>query len=168
MGYGRDPVSTQFDTAAAKLLRRAAANRGQWVGTYVKNPSPAWMAWGARNGVNLLGRDDAGGGQARTRWCRGFVRSVYYLHKWHFYAGKGLDLSDRRVSPSQGQALQFQVGTVRIDPRGLVVGRAVRIRLVAGGQAAMRAVEKLPDSKRIYDDDGNPAGRWADPAVRDW
>lgn len=161
-------MSVQFDPAAAKLLRRAYAAKGGWVGTYVRNPSPQWLVWGARHGVNLLGKDTAGGGQARTRWCRGFVRALYYNHKWHYYAGKGLDLSDRRVTASRSQALEFQVGTVRIDPRGLVVGRAVRIRLLKGGAAALRAVEKLPDSRRIFTEDGEPAGRWSDPNGRDW
>ena len=166
--FNRDPVAVQFDPAAAKLLRRAYAQRGGWVGTYVKNPSPTWMVWGAQHGINLLGKDTAGGGQARTRWCRAFLRSVYYQHEWFYYQTRGLDLGDRRVTKYRGKALEYQVGTVRLDPRGLVVGRAVRIRLLSGGQAARRAVEKLPDSKRIYDDDGQAAGRWADPAARDW
>jgi len=168
MALQRDPVSVQFDPAAAKLLRRAYAQDGGWAGTYVRNPGPAWVTWGARNGVNLLGKDNAGGGQARTRWCRAFIRSCYYQHEWYYYATRGLDLTDRRVTKNRSQALQFEVGTVRIDPRGLVIGRAVRIRLLKGGAQAMRAVDKLPDSKRIYDDEGNPAGRWADPAARDW
>ena len=93
---------------------------------------------------------------------------MYYNHEWYYYATRGLDLPDRRLTKNRSQALQFEVGTVRIDPRGLVIGRAVRIRLLKGGTQAMRAVDKLPDSKRIYNDEGNPAGRWADPAARDW
>jgi hypothetical protein len=166
--YEPDPVSVQFEAASARLLTRAHNLRGQWVGTYVRNPSPAWMVWGARNGVSLLGRDNAGGGQARTRWCRGFIRAAYRQYEWYYYETRGLDLSDRRLVKNRSRALQFQVGTVRIDPRGLVLGRAVRIRLLPGGSAAMKAVKALPDSRRIYDDEGDPAGRWADPAVRDW
>jgi hypothetical protein len=164
----RDPVSVQFDAAAARLLRRADTRRGQWAGTYVRNPSPEWMLWGARNGVRLLGPDTQPGGLARTRWCRALTRSVYYLHKHYYYEGKGLDLGDRRVSPNGARSLQFQAGTVRLAPGGVVVGRAYRIRFLAGGEAALAAVGQLPDSQRIYDDAGNPAGRWADPALRDW
>jgi hypothetical protein len=168
MSLQRDPVSVQFDAAAARLLRRAHANRGQWTGTYVKNPTREWMLWAGVRGINLLGPDNAPGGMARTRWCRAFIRAVYYNHKWHYYAGKGLDLADRRVAPYGGNALQYQVGTVRIDPTGRVIGRAVRIRVLAGGQAAQRAADKLPDSKRIYDDSGQPAGRHSDLTDRDW
>jgi len=32
----------------------------------------------------------------------------------------------------------------------------------------MRAVDSTPARKRIYDDAGNRAARWADPAGRDW
>jgi hypothetical protein len=168
MPLSRDPVSEQFDAAAARLIRRADARRGQWVGTYVQNPSPAWMLWARRRGIRLLGPDTAAGQQARTRWCRAFVRSVYYLHKHYFYEGKGLDLSDRRVSPNGPRALQYQVGTVRTDKLGIVVGRAVRIRFVQGGQAAMKAVQAMPDSRRIWTEDGRPAGRFANPSDRDW
>ncbi len=164
----RDPVSVQFDAAAERLIRRASARKGQWAGTYLRNPSPEWMLWGARNRINLLGPDTQPGAMARTRWCRGFIRSVYYQHKWFYYAGKGLDTDDRRVSPNSSSAIQFQVGTVRIDPSGLVIGRAVRIRFLEGGSKAMAAVKKLPDERRIYDDYGRPADRWADPAMRDW
>jgi hypothetical protein len=44
----------------------------------------------------------------------------------------------------------------------------VQVPLPPGGQAARRVVDRLPDSRRIYDDDGAPAGRFADPADRDW
>jgi hypothetical protein len=168
MPLQRDPVSVQFDAAAARLIRRADRNRGQWAGTYVANPSAEWMLWARRRGIRLLGPDTAGGGQARTRWCRGFVRSVYYLHKHYFYEGKGLDLTDRRASGFGPRSLQFQVGTVKLNPLGIVVGRAVRIRFVEGGSKAMRAVAELPVSQRIYDDDGNPGGRFSSPADRDW
>lgn len=165
----RDPVSVQFDAAAARLLKRAAANHGGWVGTYVKNPSPAWMLWGARHGINLLGPDNAVGGRARTRWCRGFIRSVYYLHQWHWYQGRGLDLTDKRTVRNRYPSLQYQVGTVRINPDGVVVGRAVRIRFLVGdARAAREAARRQPASERIFTDSGAPGPKWADPSVRDW
>jgi hypothetical protein len=167
-GRERDPVSAQFDAAAAKLLARAARRPGTWAGTYVRNPSPQWVIWGRRNGIRLLGPDNAPGGLARTRWCRGFVRSVYYLHKWHWYESGGYRPADRRNVPNHSTGIQFQVGTVRIGKGGAVLGRAVRIRFRTGGDDALEAVRKLPDSRRIYDDAGNPAGRWSSPAGRDW
>lgn len=161
-------MSEQFDAAAARLLQRAHMRHGDWTGTYVANPSPQWMAWGARHGVNLLGRDDAGSGSARTMWCRSFVRSLYYVHRNFYYAGKGVDLADKRVSPRGPGSLRFEVGTVRIAPGGKIMGRAVRVRLQAGGQAADRAVLAMPQSRRIYLDDGAKGPRFAEPSARWW
>jgi hypothetical protein len=172
MPYERDPVSVQFDRAAARLLARAHRAGGQWAGTYVANPSREWQQWARRRGIDLLGPDNAStkSGQhqdARTRWCRAFVRSVYYQHKWFFYAADGPRPGDKRATANSGQALQFQVGTVRISPAGLVVGRAVRIRLLAGGARASAAAFIKPYDERIYDA-GSAGARWADPAGRDW
>jgi hypothetical protein len=160
-GVERDPISVQFDPAARALLRRAYANRGSWVGTYVRNPGPRWVAWGARNRVGLLARDQSPGGAAKTRWCRAFVRSVYYCHRH----GEG--------GVRWGDPLTYEVaGRVVIRPGGVIIGRHVRIRcfpLAAGAdQAAARAVAKLPESKRIYDSDGAPGGRHWTPADKDW
>lgn len=166
-GVQRDPVSVQFDAASARLLRRAYERKGEWAGTYVRNPGAEWLAWGLRNGVNLLGADNAPGGQARTRWARAFVRSAFYQHRWHYYPARGLVLADRRSSP-WGRPLQYQVGTVRLTPAGLVVGRAVRVRTQSGGKAAQRAAAQLPDSRRIYNDDGSPGPRFSSIAGRDW
>jgi hypothetical protein len=164
----RDPVSKSFDAAAARLLRRAYRAEGRWVGTRLGNPSPEWVRWGRANGVNLLGPDTASGGMARTRYARALVRSVYYLHKWHYREGTGLVLGDRRASP-WGRPLQYDVSRyVRISPEGAVLGRVVRIRVRPAGEAAEQAVAGLPDSRRMYTDDGQPGGRFADPALRDW
>lgn len=164
----RDPVSESFDAASAKLLRRAYRADGGWAATRLGNPSPEWMAWGRRNRIALLGPDTAAGGMARTRYARAFIRSIFYLHKWYYREGEGLDLSSRRASP-WGRPLQYEVSRyVRISPEGIVLGRVVRIRALTGGEAAERAVAALPDSRRMYDDSGQPAGRFADPALRDW
>lgn len=169
----RDPVSVSFDGAAAALLRRAYRAEGQWRATRLGNPPAEWVRWGRRNGVNLLGPDTASGGLARTRYARALIRSVYYLHKWHYREGAGgrpatLDLSERRASP-WGHPLQFEVSRyVRISAEGVVLGRVVRIRTLPGGAAAERAAAALPDSRRMYDNEGTPAGRFADPALRDW
>lgn len=164
----RDPVSVSFDAAAARLLRRAYRANGAWVGTRLGNPPPEWMRWGRAHGVWLLGPDTAAGGAARTRWARALVRSVYYVHKWHYRENGTLDLSARRASP-WGHPLQFEVSrSVRISREGVVLGRVVRIRTLPGGQAPGAAAAALPDSARMYTDGGQPAGRFADPALRDW
>lgn len=163
----RDPISIQFDPAAARLLRRAYEAGGGWAGTYVRNPSLEWQAWAARRGISLLGPDDQPGGMSKTRWARAFVRSVYYLHRWHYTPGRGLVLEARRASP-WGRPLQYQVNSVRILTGGVVAGRQVRIRTRPGGQAAGAAVDDLPYSRRIYAADGQPAGRHTTPADRDW
>ena len=168
MPFQRDPVSEQFDQPAARLIRRAHATPGRWRGTYIANPGPAWVAWGAQNGIRLLGADTATAGMARTRWCRAFVRSVYYLYKNFYYEGRGLDMSDKRLTSNDSRAVQFQVGGVRIARGGVVVGRLVRIRMVPGGGQALHAVEQLPDDARIWEDDGHPGGRFAWPELRDW
>ena len=165
-GVKRDPVSEQFDAAAARLLRRAYKTPGAWVGTYVRNPGPAWIVWGARHRISLLGPDTAPGGAARTRWCRAFIRSCYYLHKHHYWPGRGLVLHDQRAS-TWPAPLQYRVGRVRIKPGGVVVGRLVQVRL-APPDTARAAAGRLPGSRRIYESDGTPGGRWADPAGRDW
>jgi hypothetical protein len=166
-GVQRDPVSAQFDAASARLLRRAYEREGAWAGTYVPDPSPEWMAWGARNGISLLGPDSAPGGQARTRWARAFIRSAFYQHRWYYYPRRGLVLGERRTSP-WGRPLQYEVGTVRLTPAGVVVGRAVRVRTQPGGQAAADAAARLPESRRIYNEDGTPGARFSSVAGRDW
>jgi hypothetical protein len=169
MPHARDPVSESFDAAAAKLLGRAHGRPRLWVGTYVANPDRAWERYARSAGMGrLLGPDPQPGGLARTRWVRGFVRSLYYLHKHYYYEGRGLDLGEKRNVPNTSRALEFEVGRVRLDRGGVIRGRAVRIRLREGGSEALAAVQELPDSARIFDDAGRPAGRWADPARRDW
>jgi hypothetical protein len=162
--YARDPISEQFDAAAIKLLRRAYANKGEWVGTYVGNPSPAWQVWAVRNGwPRLLGPDPVPSAEAKTAWCRAFVRSCYHNNKKYMYLD-GLRTNDPRPTGGRWRnqagdwqggswpppyALDFEVSpSVRIAPGGRVVGRSVRIKLMTGGRAAKKAAEKLPKSKR--------------------
>lgn len=169
MALERDPISVQFDPAAARLLRRCYRNQGSWQGTYLRNPSAQWELWGRRNGIRLLGPDNAGRGQARTRWARAFVRSAYYLHKWHYYeTAGGLVLADRRAVPATSRAVLFEVGTVRINQAGLILGRSVRLKVVPGGRAALAALDKTPDSRRIYTPGGAEGGAHSDLRDRDW
>lgn len=158
----RDPVSELFDTGARTLLTRAYARPGQWTGTRLAFPSARHIAYFAGEGINVLGRDQWG----RDRWAAGFVRAVYYQHKW-FYS-QGRLRSERRTAANDARAVRYELGR-RLPVLGVLpAGRAVRVMVQPGGQAAMRAVKRLPDSRRIYDDQGNPAARWADPNGRDW
>jgi hypothetical protein len=162
--FQRDPISVQFDAAAAKLLRRAHANRGEWVGTYVANPTAEWQVWALAHGWGrLLGPDDAPGGQARTRWCRAFIRSCWNLNR-KFMTTHGLDLDDepRPWGVRPPWALDYQVGTVRLSPAPnvRVVGRAVRVRLLTQAEARKFAAT-IPDRERWVDKDGHAGPRYA-------
>lgn len=162
VAHQRDPVSVLFDGGARTLLERAYARPGQWTGTRVALPAPRHIAYFGAAGINVLGRDQWG----RDRWAAGFIRAVYYQHKW-FYS-QGQLRSERRVTANQTRAVRYEIGR-RLPVLGVLpAGRAVRIMVNPGGQAAMRAVKRLPEARRIYDDQGDPAARWADPEARDW
>lgn len=158
----RDPVSIRFDEGARRFLARAYAHPGQWVNTRVADPLPWQVAYFAAQGINVLGRDQWG----RPRWVAGFIRACHYQHKWHY--AKGRFQAERRTTPNRSKPVSIEIG-IRKPVLGVIpAGRAVRIISRRGGQAAMNAVQRKPDSRRIYDDDGNPAARWADPSGRDW
>lgn len=171
MSFRRDPVSELFDEPARRLLARAYARPGQWVQTRLADPRPQHMAWAAGHGISLLAGDNASTASgrhanARSRWARGFVRAVFYQHRWHYAAGGFTDR--RRTAANDAGAIQFEVGR-RIAPVGVLpAGRMIRIMCRGGGGQALAAVQSLPDAERIYDDAGNRAGRWADPEGRDW
>lgn len=155
-------MSELFDSGARTLLARAYAQPGTWKGTRIAFPSARQVAHFAALGINVLGTDQWG----RDRWAAGFIRACYYQHKW-FYSQGRLGTSRRTVA-NDSRAVRYELGR-RMPVLGVIpAGRAVRIRIETGGQAAMKAVKRLPESKRIYDDGGAPAGRWADPALRDW
>jgi len=177
MGHARDPVSELFDAGARRLLARAYASPGTWVGTRLADPGPRHRAFLASRGINPDGPDPVNalpgsGVKAYSRWARGFVRALYFQHRWFSGNPGGGFRSTRRTVARDASALEVQVG--RHLPGGpqagtvLVPGRAIRVRVRRGGQQAMNAVKRLPDSRRIYADDGTPAARWADPALRDY
>ena len=155
-------MSVLFDNGARVLLERAYARPGQWVGTRVAFPGARHIAHFGTLGINVLGTDQWG----RDRWAAGFIRAVYYQHKW-FYS-QGRLRSEKRMSANNSRAVRYELGR-RMPVLGVIpAGRAVRIRVESGGQKAMDAVKRKPDSARIYADDGSPAARWADPNGRDW
>ena len=159
-GFERDPVSVLFDTGARRLLARAYANRGKWQGTIVANPSPLLAARLVRTyGIRWDGPDNArtASGKklnARTRWGRGFVRSVYHVNK--------------AVNGGRGGASEVEIGRARPALGVIPAGRAVRVRTRPGGRAALRSVQAKAEVDRIYDDEGFPAGRFSVAEERDW
>ncbi len=160
-GSARDPVSVLFDAGARRLLARAYAAPGQWVGTRVAAPTVAHIAHFAAMGINVLGTDQWG----RDRWAAGFVRAVYYQHRWYYAQGR---FGSRRLVANNARGVQYELGR-RLPVLGVIpAGRAVRIRTRPGGAAAERAVRRLPESARIWDDAGNPGGRFSSPADRDY
>ncbi len=151
--WTRDPLSEWWDTGAQIVLQRAVSARGQWVGVRIADPSQRQRDAALALGIAILGPDPVRklggrGVNARDRWRRAFVRAVYY---------------------NSGRPIEIEVG-VKLPARGVIpAGRPVRIRTRRGGQAAMNAVGRMADVRRIYDDEGKPAARWADPRVtRDW
>jgi hypothetical protein len=92
---------------------------------------------------------------------------LYYQHKW--YGDKPRkDFRDQRRTVPYGLPLQVEWGR-RVPAVGTIpAGRAVRIRIATGGATKLRVVRAKPDSARIFADDGATAGRWSDPARRDW
>lgn len=185
-GSPRDPVSEPFDAAARRLLGKAYAARGQWVSVWLPDPTLRQRTRWAEIGItDLTGPDrpsthgKGGGLNAKTRWARAFVRSLQYQHKWYSPMGKSTTWrAERRSAARATGGLRIEVGrhvpaSPQFDPAdpragGLPARRRVRVQLAAGGAAKMRAVQRLSDRDRIYDDAGRPAARWSDPSLRDW
>jgi hypothetical protein len=173
MGAQRDPLSVPFDAGARRLLDRAYARPGIWIATRIADPTIRQRTRVIAMGINPSGPDPVRalpgkGVDARDRWTRAFIRALYYQHKW--YSGKPGGGWRRRSSPRSASALEVEIGR-RLVPKGELIpaGRAIRIRVRRGGTVARHAVERLPDSRRIYRDDGSAGDRWSDPAVtRDW
>jgi hypothetical protein len=170
----RDPVSELFDGGARILLERAYAARGGWAGTRLADPEAAHRNYFRLfHGIDVTGPDNAPTASGRrddahTRWGRGFVRAVYYQHRWYSGAPRGGWRRSRRTVPRRAGALELQWGR-RLPAVGVIpAGRAVRARIRPGGQPARRAADRLPEARRMYDAEGNPAGRFSQISGRDW
>lgn len=156
--FERDPVSTQFDGAARRLLERAYVNEGDWTGTYLQRPSAVWRAWAAFRGIDLEGRDRWG----EVRWVRAFKRSAYWNLAWYGYAG-GLGGS-RRIGKSDGKALVWQTGKLVMKSGWPGRRYAIRVKIMPGGRAAEHHAEHLPAARRYTE---NPELR-SMPGDRDY
>lgn len=169
--YSRDPVSVALDDQARRLLERAYASPGTWVAHRLFDPPPAvrqrYARWygidvaGPDNAATLSGRRD----NMRSRWARGFARSLWWNHRNYYSRG---ELGSRRRTSPAGRPLQVQAGR-RLAAVGILPpSRWVRVRVLSGGQAKLRAVARLSDDDRIAYRDGPVGGRWNPPEERDW
>jgi hypothetical protein len=158
----RDPVSEAMDAAARVLLDRAYRAHGAWAGSRLADPTPAQMARWLTHGINVLGPDPVqrGGFNARSRWCRAFVRALWYQHKWFSGApGGGWRPEPRATFRTPG--IQVEVGVHRATLGVIPAGRVVRVRLA---------------DKKAAEANGRPRDRWAwadgdrrsEPERRDW
>lgn len=162
-----------FDIPARRLLERAYGQRGVWVSTRVADPGPRHVAWAARLGINVLGRDNASTRSGRhqdmrTRWVRAYVRALYYQHKWFSPTSGTVLRAQRRTVAAPHGALEVRVGR-RLNVLGVLpAGRQVEVRIRAGGETARRAVYKMDESERIWTGAGEAGGRFAEISGRDW
>jgi len=169
----RDPVSELFDGPARRLLERAYRQRGVWVSTRVADPGPRHVAWAAGLGINVLGPDNAAtlSGRRqdmRSRWMRGYVRSLYYVLKWYGPTSGAALRSARRTTPMHTGALRVRVGP-RLTKLGVIpAGRKLEVMIDRGGSVAARAVARLDDEARIWTDEGGAGGRFSLVEGRDW
>ncbi|MEI4878392.1 hypothetical protein, partial [Klebsiella pneumoniae] len=62
-------------------------------------------------------------------------------------------------------SLEFEVGRHKPPLGVLPPGYAFRLRTQVNGR---KHAGKIPGSKRIYNPDGSPGAKWADPEHRDW
>lgn len=160
-------MSVRFDADARRLLARAYARPGQWVGTRLPNPAAETRAFAAARGIDLMGPDNKSGTgnlNARTAWARAFVRSLNHQHRfWSDDPNSGGWRDTRRARPRSDLGLIVEVG--RAMPGGtqagtlLVPGRAIRIKVMRGARAHVRR-----KGGQVYTEG---SGR-ADPRDREW
>ena len=165
--YVPDPVSTLFDAAAKRLLERAYARPGEFVRTRLANPGPRTVAFASARGINnLLGPDpvatSGGGLNARTRYCRAFVRAIYRQHKKSGMPG-GIHVEVGRHIPASPQ-----FDPEHPDRGGFPPGRAVQVLYRADKNKARAYMRNQPDSAKAIDNKGYPTRRWSNPGQRDW
>jgi hypothetical protein len=172
MPFTRDPVSELFDAGARRLLDRAYAHPGEWAATRLANPAGRHETWAGARGIDLLGPDPVPGHAARSRWARAFVRALHYQHLWWSAGGGPGWRRKKRTTARESGALVVEVGRAlpggRMRGSALPPGRAVRVKVERGGQAAVAAVHKMPDSRRYFTDAGGHAARATDSTDREW
>lgn len=133
----RDPVSELFDAGARKLLARAYARPGIWVGTRLAPPRDRHRTWARASGIDLDEVDRWG----QRRWVRAFIRACYYQHQWYWDGTTGQRAGwrpTRRMTPFRGYALVYEPG------RTSKLGVAFRVRILEGGRSSEQAVRRHP------------------------
>lgn len=160
----RDPLSQWFDSAAARLVARAYASRGQWTGIYLSQPSIGQRAAAAAIGeFDLYGRDRWG----EVRWVRAFKRSVFWAHKQYGYAGE-FRLGQPRASDHPGTSLEWQTGQLVMKSGWPSRRWAIRVRVHPAGAAATEAARAIPASRRWVDSAGHATSRRSDASDDNW
>jgi hypothetical protein len=185
-GSTRDPVSIPFDASARRLLERAYAHRGEWQEMWLPDPSVRQRTRYLGQGINVGGPDPlpkGGGLDAKTRWGRGFARSVYFQHKWYSPTRQSSGWrADRRTAPRNTGGLRMQFGrhvpaSPQFDPAhpergGFPPRRRVRVQMAAGGRAKDAAVARMPDADRSFTGpkgSREPGPRWGGAnRYKDW
>lgn len=160
----RDPLSTWFDSAAARLVARAYASRGEWTGIYLSQPSIRQRAAAASIGEFDLGGRDRWG---EIRWVRAFKRSVFWNHKQYGYAGE-FRLGQPRASDHPGTSLEWQTGQLVMKSGWPSRRWAIRVRIHPAGWAAHEAAQAIPASKRWVDSSGRATSRRSDASDDNW
>lgn len=164
-------MSELFDAAAKAHLEAAYQGEG-WVSRPLLPPTAEHRLWALGMGINLDGADPAKAavGTVMNRWDAAFERACYWLHRWFWDGGRGF-LGERRMQPAPARSIQVNISTrarrFQIGPRSFYA-RPARVRVYASGGRALAHVKQLSDDQRIYDDAGDPAGKWGDPETRDW
>lgn len=160
----RDPLSEWFDSAAARLVARAYANRGQWTGVYLSQPSVRQRAAAAMIGEwDLFERDRWG----EVRWVRAYKRSVFWNHKQYGYAGE-FRLGQPRASDHSGTSLEWQTGQLVMKSGWPSRRWAIRVCVHPGGWAATEAARSIPASKRWVDASGHATDLRSTAADDNW
>ena len=165
-GRAPDPLQVAFKAGARRLLDRVYDNPYQWQVTRLTPPTPGQTAALRQRGIDPYKPDPVqkGGLDAKTRWARGFVRTLYHEHKWWSGTGGRGWRTERRTTARTTGGLLVEVGRV-MPARGIIpAGRIVRVRLAPGGKAKEKAVDRLPDRAKWAD--GGP--QRAQEAWRDW
>jgi hypothetical protein len=86
MTFARDPLSARFDQSAQRFLIRAYADYGNWVYTWLPQPTQQQRAEAAAMGIDVYEPDESG--HEPNRWVRAFKRSARWNLGRYGYASE--------------------------------------------------------------------------------
>lgn len=110
-----DPVSVEYEDAAARALARARARQGTWVTVNIGRASARRFIKFYRIGIDLLADD--GNQPPVNRQVRGFIRALYREHKRY---GSGALVWDGGGRTAKGWEIRIMTaphGDKRLPPR---------------------------------------------------